>query len=136
MAMMKRSKKWAVAFDTTIPTVVYPMTTVSSPDIELDTNGVLTIKRNWQFDGVTWAPDRKRAMRAALAHDALYDLMRHNLLPLSMQHQADDCFYLTCLEDGVPKWRALLYRKALRMFGNRALEKKQPLHQFINSADG
>ena len=58
--------------------------------IVLTKDGLLTIKRNYAWDGCsgpTW--DDKTNMRGGLFHDALYQLMRMGLLPQEYKAVAD-----------------------------------------------
>ena len=57
--------------------------------IRLTPNGVLTRKKGYAWDGATWFPDIKSIFRASLVHDALYQLLREELLPQSMRIEAD-----------------------------------------------
>ena len=48
------------------------------PFISLDEGGLLTIKVNYSWNGMTMYPDSKETMFPSLVHDALYQLMRIN----------------------------------------------------------
>lgn len=86
----------------------------------LDADGWLTIFADYPWDGCsgpTW--DDKSNMRGGLVHDALYEMLRLNLLP------HDPCFHLAneelrkiLIEDGMWKWRADYYFYAVEKFGN------------------
>lgn len=75
-------------------------------DIDLDwlsltVTGVLTIKKGYACDGPsgpTW--DTPNLMRAAFAHDALYELIRKRLLPPSARLAADTMYYEQLIVDG------------------------------------
>jgi len=68
--------------------------------------------------------DTRRTMRASLVHDAIYQLIREELLPATAKDAADQVFRDLCIEDGTPRWRANLYYRALRRFGQPATDPK------------
>ena len=137
MAVLIRSKKYTVDFAVTIRTIVYPPETVKTRLLTLTTHGDLTIGQGWQFDGATWIPDRtKTVMRAAMCHDAIYELIRQGRLEKAMQGQADSCFLCMCMEDGIPRWRANFYYFVLSKIGHLALTPRAGRHIFINTSEG
>lgn len=87
---------------------------------ELDASGKLTVKAGYAWDGASGLTiDTKSCMQGALGHDALYQMMREGLLP------HDPCFRLAneflrdqCIKDGMWKWRANIWFKAVERFGN------------------
>lgn len=92
--------------------------------VRLGQDGFLTVSAGYAWDGPSVVPDFRSLMRASLAHDALYQLLRevpdlHAQYP-DLREQADRLFVKMAAGDGM--WRvferpALL---ALRMFGGRA----------------
>lgn len=89
----------------------------------ITTEGVLTIRQGYAWDGCsgpTW--DTKNTMRAGLAHDALYQMMRRDEIPRNpaMRAMVDREFYALLLKDGVWPLRAKYYYKAVRKFGEGA----------------
>lgn len=75
--------------------------------IELFPDGVLTIKSGYAWDGPSGPTrDTKSFMRGSLVHDALYQLMRNNLLPSSCRENADQELHRICREDGMNRFRA------------------------------
>ena len=98
-----------------------------SGKVDLTSNGHLTVYVGFQYDGPTFLPDVKALMEEAAVHDAFYHLMRGGWLPLSYKEAADNHFYVSIMREdgftnGVPKWRAKIYRKALQLFGHLALK--------------
>lgn len=88
--------------------------------IELE-DGILTIQKGYSWDGAsgpTW--DSKSSMQAGLKHDALYQLIREGALPPAMRAEADRVLYNTCIDDGMLKFRAWAWLKALGKFGKAA----------------
>lgn len=93
-------------------------------------DGVLVIKSGYAWDGPSGpVRDRKKLMRASLVHDALYQLIREGLLPVSEQDKADRLFQQMCIEDGVPRLMAWMYYQGLKRFGKRAATKPKKVHE-------
>ena len=65
-------------------------------------------------------------MRGSLVHDALYQLMREQALPLTYRQAADDLLKEICLQDGMPRLRAWYVHKAVSWFGEFAA--RPPTH--------
>jgi len=67
----------------------------------LDVNGLLIISSGYGWDGMSGPViDRKTNMRASLCHDALYQLIRQELLPWSDWSKADKECAKLLEEDG------------------------------------
>jgi hypothetical protein len=70
--------------------------------IELSTQGVLTIKKDYAWDGLSGPTiDTKASMRASLVHDALYQLIQKGRLPQSAKLIADRLLRDVGLADGM-----------------------------------
>ena len=95
-----------------------PMDQIATSYITLD-EGVLYIDSGYAWDGASGpVMDRKSVMRASLVHDALYQLMRQDLLSREDWKQpADRVFQRMCIADGVWKWLAKCYYVGLKSFG-------------------
>ena len=76
--------------------------------IYLSTTGELTIKAGYGWDGATGAIDTESIMRASLVHDALYELLRHDLLLPKDNYRllADNLLWRICLDDDMFAFRA------------------------------
>lgn len=86
--------------------------------IDFSDNGILTIKKGYSWDGPSGpAIDTKTFMRGSLIHDALYQLMREQVLPQKSREPADEILKTVCLEDGMSRFRAWYVYKAVRIFG-------------------
>ncbi len=97
-----------------------------TPFIELTVEGRIIIKKNYAWDGASGPTlDTKSSMRASLVHDALYQLIRLELLPFSYKRAADKNFYALCIHDGMWKWRAKLWYKVVAKFADYAAEPKK-----------
>ena len=83
----------------------------------------LVISAGYAWDGPsgpTFAS--KSSMRASLVHDALYQLLREGHLPPTLRGFADDLLYAMCVEDGMWKWRAAMWRRAVKKFAGFAAD--------------
>ncbi len=60
--------------------------------IALDTDGLLIICEGYAWDGATALYDTRRNKRASLVHDALYQLLRKEKLPMEERDNATGCF--------------------------------------------
>jgi hypothetical protein len=79
----------------------------------------LTIQRGYAWDGATCARDTRTNMRAALVHDALYQLIRVGRLPRRYRARADREYYRLCRRDGMTILRAASHYAAIRAIGGR-----------------
>ncbi len=101
---------------------IMPIQPLTCDYIQLNDDGMLTISAGYCWDGPSGPlPDTRRNMRAALVHDALYQLMRLELLDRrGTKKSADKIFMIICVEDGTYTWLAKSYYQGLRMFGKAA----------------
>ena len=74
--------------------------------IKLLDNGKLIIAKGYAWDGATGIPDTSSTFRAALVHDALYQLMRLGVIPQCDKNKVDKFFYDLLIEDGMNKLSA------------------------------
>ena len=104
---------------------IYPDTDVYTEYIDLTVDGWLTIRSGYAWDGASGPTmDTKSSMRGALAHDALYQLLRHAQLDSRWREVADDVLYRTCREDGMSWIRAKAWKRAVNWFGTKYSLKK------------
>ena len=79
---------------------------------------MLIISKGYRYDGPSGPTiDCKKSLRAALAHDALYQLIREDVIPKKSRVLVDKLFYQILREDGFSKFRAKYYYYAVRLFG-------------------
>lgn len=95
--------------------------------LTLTQGGILTIFAGYHWDGASGAIDSPSFMRGSLVHDAAYQLMRENSLPLSYRKRADELLLEICKADGMWAWRRAWVWAAVRAFGGRALESTNPV---------
>lgn len=87
--------------------------------IVLSTAGDLIINAGYSWNGCSGpAWDDQSNMRGGLVHDALYQLMREGLLPVSCRELADKELQKICIEDGMNPIRSWMYFKFVRIFGD------------------
>lgn len=101
--------KYQLAEDYSIQTVITGYE-ISAPFICLHMDGLLTIKKGYAWDGASGPTiDTKSSMRGALVHDALYQLMRADLIGQHNRKYADAYLRDICIEDRMFKWRARIW---------------------------
>lgn len=90
--------------------------------IRLTPTGILHIARGYAWDGPSGpAIDTKNFMRGSLVHDALYQLMREDLLDrTAWRKPADELLREICIEDGMTWLRAQWVYFAVREFAEAA----------------
>jgi len=99
--------KYQLAEDFELLVPIRPERDLSVEYISLNKAGLLKVKEGYAWDGPSGPTvDRPTNMRGSLAHDALYQLIRAGLLPLSARDQADAVLYACWVEDGMYPWLA------------------------------
>ena len=99
--------------------VIYPLFNISLMP------GKLTLLNGFQYDGASGpAIDTASFMLPSAVHDALYILMRDELIDTRYRVYADDLLRDMCISSGMSKFRAWYVHKAVRMFGGASLNKK------------
>lgn len=97
-------------------------------EIDVDThNGFISLDRSrliilegYAWDGASGPTiDDKTNMRGSLIHDALYQLMREGLLDRAWRKYVDRLFHQICIEDGMNRFRAWYYYRAVRIFSRK-----------------
>ena len=93
---------------------IYPEADIETEYIILRKSGLLIIKEGYAWDGASGPTiDTRSSMRGSLKHDALYQLMRLKLLPEAWRRKTDEILRDTCIEDGMWRWRAALWFRAV-----------------------
>jgi len=89
-----------------------------TPYLRLEEDGMLEIKKGYAWDGPSGPTiDTLNFMRGSLVHDALYQLIRMEVLPFSLREHADMLLRRICREDGMSWFRAWYVYKAVQWFG-------------------
>jgi hypothetical protein len=113
--------KYQLACDYRRVIPVYPTSDIVTPFYSLSIDGELLIRAGYAWDGAsgpTW--DTLSSMKGSLIHDVLYQAMRQQLLDHSWRSKADDLLFDICIESGMFRWRAWLWRKAVGAFADGA----------------
>lgn len=88
--------------------------------IQLD-QCTLTLRRGYACDGPSGPTlDSRGGMRPAVLHDAIYQMIREEVLPSEFKAVADLLFYHGLLHDGMGKIRAWGWYQAVKYFGRSA----------------
>jgi len=89
--------------------------------LQLTSTGFLTIRKGYSWDGPSGPTiDTKNFMRGSLVHDALYQLMRENVLPQTARKRADEILRDICIDSGMSKFRASYVYFGVRLGGSFA----------------
>lgn len=98
---------------------------INTQHIQLKPNGLLQINSCYSWDGASGPmPDFSSIMRASLIHDALYQLLRAQLLPKSYRKAADQILLEVCLADGMNAVLAHWVYSCVRLFGHRYIKNE------------
>lgn len=98
--------KYQLAADETIFVEWLMGYNIETPFISIK-DGWLLVKKGYAWDGPSGPTfDTKSFMRGSLFHDALYQLMRLELLPRGCRHLADNLLVDVCIEDKMWPLRA------------------------------
>ena len=98
---------------------IKPGAAITTAFIELTTDGMLTVKKGYAWDGPSGpAIDTLNFMRGSLVHDALYQLMREGYLHKDKYLEtADRLLQKMCKEDGMSSLRAWWVYQGVRFGG-------------------
>ena len=115
------SYKYQLKEDYTETIGIHPEQDIDTSYLSLTIEGIITVKEFYAWDGPSGPTiDTKTFLRASLVHDALYQMMRENMLDYqTVRRQADDLLKKMCLEDGMFRFRAWYAHLALRLFGEK-----------------
>jgi len=124
--------KYQIVEDYQVKVSVLPNSDIETDYIDLSTNGMLVIKKGYAWDGPSGPTiDTPNFMRGSLVHDALYQLLRNELIDEKWRDEADEELRRICLEDGMCKMRTKWVYIAVRKWGKVAAspESKKKIHQ-------
>lgn len=113
----KSGYKYQLCKQYSIQTLIYPATLIMADFISLQPCGLLIIDKGYAWDGASGPTlDTKSSMRGSLVHDALYQLMRLGLIPENNREYADKLLHDICVEDGMNKLRAHIWKDMVESF--------------------
>ena len=119
----KSGYKYQLTGDYMVEVGIYPEKIVSTGYLSLTPDGMLTILRGYAWDGPSGPTlDTKTFMRGSLVHDAIYQLIRMELLPREERKAADKILRRICKEDGMWSARAWWVYKAVQRAGGSAAD--------------
>lgn len=90
------------------------------------TTGEYVIYRGFLFSANFPAINTDDSRRAAMVHDFFYELMKRGVLSREHRYDVDYLFYNQLLEDGMIPLRAWYWFRAVREFGDNALDSPYP----------
>ncbi len=118
----KSGYKYQLVEEYQVEISVTPEKNIQTNYIDLTTEGLLTIKNGYAWDGPSGPTiDTPNFMRGSLVHDALYQLMRNKLIDKEKwRKKADGDLKRMCVEDGMSRIRAWWVHEAVRCCGDSA----------------
>ena len=118
----KSGYKYQLVEEYQVEISVTPEKNIQTSYIDLTTEGLLTIKNGYAWDGPSGPTiDTPNFMRGSLVHDALYQLMRNKLIDKEKwRKKADGDLKRMCVEDGMSRIRAWWVHEAVRCCGDSA----------------
>jgi len=113
--------KYQLHSDFYVDTGIIIPNTIEIDYITLAQAGTLYTRKGYAWDGPSGPTiDTKNFMRGSLVHDALYQLMRNEMLPLSRRGEADRLLQKMCKEDGMSSLRAWWVYQGVAKFGKKS----------------
>jgi hypothetical protein len=100
-------------------------------------SGTLIIREGYMWDGASGPTmDSECSMRASLLHDALFQLIRLNLLPLKIKPIADKLFHDILIHDGMAPIRAMFWYEAIQHFSaSSCVPGSEPLDKILTAGE-
>ena len=120
----KGGYKYQLRHNCSVAIEIKPGKPISTEFIELDTQGMLEIKRGYAWDGPSGPTiDTLTFMRGSLVNDALYRLMRDRHLDHNTcRATADRILQRICKQDGMWSFRAWYVYHGVRLFADPAAD--------------
>jgi hypothetical protein len=110
-------------YSLTVQVPLLPTRKVGTRFVSMDKTGLLVVAEGYAWDGAS-GPMRQSPdiIRPSLVHDALYQLMREDLIDRANRAAADKLLRDMCVEDGSPSWYADAIHLAVQAFGARFVQ--------------
>lgn len=127
----KKGYKYQLHEEYQLQIQITPPVDILTDYIDLTAAGLLIIKKGYAWDGPSGPTiDTPNFMRGSLVHDALYQLMRNNLLDRKKwRNPADRLIQQHCKEDGMSRFRAGNVYWAVNKFGKKSASEKRAKKQ-------
>ncbi len=117
----KKGYKYQLAEDYAVYIQVFPMLDIYTRFIALTTKGLLTICRDYAWDGASGPTlDTEDTMVPALVHDTLYQLLREGYLSPDYLKDADEQLDRMLRKRGMSGIRRWIWRRGLALAGGAA----------------
>jgi hypothetical protein len=117
----RRWWKYRLFEDISYGTDIAPDDPIDTEFLDMTVDGVLTVKAGYTWDGASGPTiDSKNSFTASLIHDALYQLMRENLLDRRWRKRAYEILYEILISRGMTKLRAKVWYKSVRKAAGKA----------------
>lgn len=121
MIKYRKGYKYQLAAQAVFSTRIKPDETIHDDFIVLYPSGLCFITSGYSWDGPSGPTfDTLNSMQGSLLHDALYQLMRKELLPGKWRTIADDELGRILKADGMSYLRRSIWVRELKKFGSSA----------------
>lgn len=97
----------------------------------LTADGWLVVYRGYAWDGASGGIDTKSTIRASLAHDVLYQLMREEVLPQREKVNADLTLSILMKNDKALLVRAWLWLLGVRWAGEKYTDPRNKREELV-----
>jgi hypothetical protein len=116
--------------DVTFQTEIYPTEDIVTRFVELTVDGKLTLREGFFWDGASGPTiDSRSSRRAAAIHDGLYRLAQKKLIAgEANRRKTDRIFYDYLIEDGMWKFRAKVWLRAVRNWAKKSYTRRKKVH--------
>jgi hypothetical protein len=122
--------KFQIEEDFSVQTTIYPQEYIDTWDIRLESNGVLTLKIGFAWDGASGPTiDTTSTMIPSAVHDALYKLMRREFLPIVFRKGVDQFFHDHLIKEGMWRLRAWYWYRGVRLGGGPSAKKRRKVYE-------
>ena len=113
--------------DVSVQTNIYPQEDIVTRFVELNVDGMLTLKEGFFWDGASGPTiDPISSRRAAAIHDGLYRLAQKKLISGELnRRKTDRIFHEYLLKDGMWSWRAKVWVRMVRRFAKKAYTRRK-----------
>ena len=123
MILYKDGYRFQTCAEYQADTGIIPPTHIKTDWIELDIYGHLNLTKGYAWNGADFpAINDKTNIAASAEHDALYQLIRLGLLPMSYKELADRRLRLRMRKAGASVFRSTYYELSVMLGGGHAVD--------------